>query len=98
MKNKIYILLPVHNRKEITRGFVECLKAQTFQDYRLVLIDDGSNDGTADMVKESIPSVTVLRGIGDWWWAGSLQSFAVIGSLVSDCQWCPVRRSGPWSQ
>jgi len=70
---KIYILLPVHNRKEITRGFVECLKTQTFQDYHLVLIDDGSNDGTAVMVRKNIPSVTVLRGTGDWWWAGSLQ-------------------------
>ena len=71
--SKIYILLPVHNRKEITRGFIECLKTQTFQDYHLVLIDDGSNDGTAVMVKEHIPSATVLRGTGDWWWAGSLQ-------------------------
>ena len=70
---KIYILLPTHNRKEITRAFVECLKAQTFVDYHLVLIDDGSTDGTAEMVKVSIPSATVLRGTGDWWWAGSLQ-------------------------
>ena len=70
---KLYVLLPVHNRKDITRSFVECLKAQTFRDYHLVLIDDGSNDGTADMVKENIPSVTVLSGTGDWWWAGSLQ-------------------------
>lgn len=70
---KVYILLPVHNRKEITRGFIECLAAQTFSDYHLVLIDDGSTDGTAEMVKEYIPSATVLRGKGDWWWAGSLQ-------------------------
>ena len=70
---KLYILLPVHNRREITRGFVECLKAQTFSDYHLVLIDDGSTDGTAEMVKENIPSTTILRGNGDWWWAGSLQ-------------------------
>ncbi|MGA7750153.1 MAG: glycosyltransferase [Gallionella sp.] len=70
---KIYILLPVHNRKDITRGFVECLRAQTFTDYQLVLIDDGSSDGTAEMVKEYIPAATVLRGTGDWWWAGSLQ-------------------------
>jgi GT2 family glycosyltransferase len=73
MMPKIYILLPVHNRKEITRGFVECLKAQRFSDYHLVLIDDGSTDGTAEMVKEHIPSATVLRGNGNWWWAGSLQ-------------------------
>lgn len=70
---KLYILLPVHNRKEITRGFVECLAAQTFSDYHLVLIDDGSTDGTAEMVQARIPSTTILRGNGDWWWAGSLQ-------------------------
>ncbi len=70
---KVYILLPVHNRREITRGFIECLAAQTFSGYHLVLIDDGSTDGTAEMVQSRIPSVTVLRGRGDWWWAGSLQ-------------------------
>jgi GT2 family glycosyltransferase len=73
MMAKLFILLPVHNRREITRGFVECLKGQTFQDYHLLLIDDGSTDGTAEMVKQNIPSVTVLHGTGHWWWAGSLQ-------------------------
>jgi len=71
--SKIYILLPVHNRKEITRGFVECLKAQTVSDYHLVLIDDGSTDGTAEMVRSYIPLVTILQGTGNLWWAGSLQ-------------------------
>lgn len=70
---KVYILLPVHNRKEITRRFVECLAVQTFNDYHLVLIDDGSTDGTAEMVQARILSTTVLQGRGDWWWAGSLQ-------------------------
>lgn len=73
MNSKIYILLPVHNRKEITRNFVVSLVAQTYLDFHLVLIDDGSTDGTAEMVREYVPSVTVLRGTGDWWWAGSLQ-------------------------
>jgi GT2 family glycosyltransferase len=71
--NKLYILLPVHNRKEITRGFIECLAAQTCPDYHLILIDDGSTDGTGEMVRKLIPSATVLRGEGNWWWAGSLQ-------------------------
>lgn len=70
---RIYILLPVHNRKEITRSFIECLVAQTFLDYHLILIDDGSTDGTEAMVSEYVSSLTVLRGNGDWWWAGSLQ-------------------------
>lgn len=73
MSDRIYILLPVHNRCKITRKFIECLKVQTYQDFHLILIDDGCSDGTAAMVSESIGSLTVIRGKGDWWWAGSLQ-------------------------
>jgi len=70
--NKLFIILPVHNRKEITQRLITCLLQQTFQDYHLVLVDDGSTDGTAVMVKERISSLTVLRGHGNWWWGGSL--------------------------
>jgi len=73
MKPYIYILLPVHNRRELTRYFIDCLVAQTWQHYHLVLIDDGSNDGTDEMVRERIENLTVIRGNGDWWWAGCLQ-------------------------
>ncbi|HEY9074496.1 MAG TPA: glycosyltransferase, partial [Desulfobaccales bacterium] len=44
----------------------------TYTNYHLLLIDDGSRDGTADMVSAAIPNLTVLRGSGNWWWAGSL--------------------------
>jgi GT2 family glycosyltransferase len=70
--NKLYIILPVHNRKEITQRCIGCLQKQTFQDYHVLLIDDGSTDGTAEMVRERISSLTVLKGHGDWWWGGSL--------------------------
>ncbi len=70
---KEYILLPVHNRRQITRYFVECLCRQSFTNYHLILIDDGSTDGTSDMVLSQLPAATVLRGDGHLWWAGSLQ-------------------------
>jgi GT2 family glycosyltransferase len=70
--NNLFILLPVHNRKEITQRIIGCLQQQTFQDFHLILIDDGSADGTADMVRERISSLTILQGRGDWWWGGSL--------------------------
>ena len=73
MTEKIYVLLPVHNRRETTLRFIRCLRAQTYSNYHLVLIDDGSTDGTAAMVIESIPGATVITGTGAWWWAGSLQ-------------------------
>ena len=71
--NKIYILLPVYNRRDLTEIFVKCLAAQTYQNYHLILIDDGSTDGTAEMVQDKISATTVLQGQGNWWWAGGLQ-------------------------
>ncbi|MCW3464719.1 glycosyltransferase family 2 protein [Chitinophaga nivalis] len=73
MAPKVFIFLPVHNRKEITRTFITSLLQQTFTNYHLVLIDDGSTDGTADMVTSLLPAATVITGTGDWWWGGSLQ-------------------------
>lgn len=73
MNEKIYIILPIHNRREVTRRFIACLKAQTFRNWHLVLIDDGSTDGTSEMVQAEIEFSTVLTGTGNWWWAGSLQ-------------------------
>lgn len=72
MSPKLYIVLPVHNRRRTTQRFVSCLQQQTFEDFHLLLIDDGSTDGTSDLVRALIPSATVIRGIGRWWWGGSL--------------------------
>jgi predicted SAM-dependent methyltransferase/GT2 family glycosyltransferase len=73
MSVKLYILLPVHNRRAITEKIVDCLVAQSYSNFHLILIDDGSTDGTDEMVKAKIANLTILRGKGDWWWAGSLQ-------------------------
>ena len=69
----VYVLLPVHNRRAVTERFVRGLLEQTCRDVHLVLIDDGSSDGTADAVTALLPGTTVIRGTGSWWWAGSLQ-------------------------
>ena len=73
MTPMIYILLPVHNRRAITEKFIDCLVAQTYANYHLILIDDGSSDSTDEMVRAKVSKLTVIRGQGDWWWAGSLQ-------------------------
>jgi GT2 family glycosyltransferase len=73
MNPRIHVLLPVHDRREVTRRFIDCLLAQSCRDWRLVLVDDGCRDGTADMVLAALPGTTVLRGDGNLWWAGALQ-------------------------
>ncbi len=82
---KVYILLPVHNRCDLTRRFIDCLKLQTYQNFHLVLIDDGSTDGTSEMVSSNLDNVTIIRGNGTWWWAGALQQGYewIIGNNIS---------------
>lgn len=72
MSERLHILLPVHNRRATTVRFVEALRAQSFDRFQLLLIDDGSTDGTADAVRAIHPAVEVITGAGDWWWAGAL--------------------------
>ncbi len=73
MDVRLHILLPVHNRRATTVRFVEALSRQTWREFHLVLIDDGSTDGTAEAVRAICPQVDVITGRGDWWWAGSLE-------------------------
>lgn len=72
--NKIYILTPVHNRKEKTAQLVKFLKEQTFQNFHFVLIDDGSTDNTEEAVRDELDEskLTTIKGKGNWWWGGSL--------------------------
>ncbi|MCG6535356.1 MAG: glycosyltransferase [Syntrophales bacterium LBB04] len=69
----VYVLLPVHNRRDITCRFLECLRLQTWQNYHVVLLDDGSTDGTGEAAAQLINRLTIVRGKGSWWWAGALQ-------------------------
>jgi GT2 family glycosyltransferase len=70
----IYVVTSVHNRYAITKKFVEQCKEQTVRDQlHLILVDDGSTDGTDQMVRSILPDSTILYGNGNLWWAGGLQ-------------------------
>lgn len=70
----LHIILPVHNRAETTSVFLDALKRQSFQDYMLVLVDDGCTDETVKIAREKVFSdqLIVLHGDGQLWWAGAL--------------------------
>lgn len=73
VSERLFVIAPVHNRRPVTEEFARCVSGQTINSYRLVLVDDGSTDGTADAVRNIVPDVVVIRGAGDWWWARSLE-------------------------
>ena len=67
----VALVVPVHNNKEDTTEFLESLKGVTYPNYTVIIIDDGSTDGTEDMVKEKYPYVILLKGDGSLWWSGA---------------------------
>ncbi|MFD2569128.1 glycosyltransferase family 2 protein [Spirosoma soli] len=64
----ITIVIPVHNRRELTRRCLACLAVQTYRNHRVVVVDDGSTDGTDEMIRQQFPDVIVLKGDGNLWW------------------------------
>ena len=65
----ISIVIPVHNRKEYTRQCLACLTVQTYRDFQIIVVDDGSTDGTDEMIRQEFANVIVLKGDGNLWWA-----------------------------
>lgn len=68
--NKIYIVIPVHNNISYTRNCLNSLKKQTYSDFEVIVVDDGSIDGTSEMINSRFPEVTLLQGDGNLWWTG----------------------------
>lgn len=70
-KNKIFVLIPVFNRLRFTKRCLSSLENQTHRNYHVILIDDGSTDGTTKYFRRKYPDWTLIRGPGNWWWTRS---------------------------
>ena len=52
MNPKVSICVPTYNRKDYLKETLDSVFAQTYKDYEVVVVDDGSTDGTAEMLKQ----------------------------------------------
>lgn len=67
----VYIIIPVHNRISYTIPCIESLLKQAYREAAIILVDDGSTDGTSETVERLFPNVVLIKGDGSWWWTGA---------------------------
>lgn len=69
---RIEIVTPVHNRKPLT---LRCLRSLSHIDnaglaVHIIVVDDGSTDGTSEEISRLFPDVEIIRGDGNLWYTG----------------------------
>src|SRR5688500_20186270 len=67
----VHVLIPAHNNKPEVLAVLECLERQRSGELDVLLVDDGSTDGTCEQVGRRFPRVRVLCGDGRLWWTGA---------------------------
>ncbi len=74
-QRKIAVIVPVHNRQDITLNYLrqmQEIEVDGTASLDIIIVDDGSTDGTADAVREQFPNAVILRGDGNLWWTGAV--------------------------
>ena len=51
----VSVIVPTYNRADTIKRAIASVQAQTFQDWELIVVDDGSSDDTASVLAGSIP-------------------------------------------
>lgn len=66
---RVEIVAPVHNRKALTLLCLQSLLRINSNglDVGIVIVDDGSTDGTSDAIREQFPDVDIVNGDGELW-------------------------------
>ena len=79
MTRRVTAVLACHDRREKTLACLESLMAgrqaaaaRGIAHVGVILVDDGSQDGTATAVEQHFPDVRILKGDGTLWWGGAM--------------------------
>lgn len=57
----VSVVIPTHNRAALVSRAIRSVFGQTLAPREIIVVDDGSDDGTAPLLARTFPSVTILR-------------------------------------
>jgi len=89
---KIAVLIPIHNGLEFTRHslkiLIEGINKSLWKlniDLYIIVIDDGSTDGSSLWIRQNYPDVVICKGNGNLWWSGAINMGAKFALNSLDC-------------
>lgn len=90
----ISVIIPTFNRRQLLGRAIESVLKQTYSPMEIIVIDDGSNDGTRELIKNKYPEVKYIyqdnSGISSTRNLGINKSTGNwIAFLDSDDEWLP---------
>ena len=74
---KVNILLSTYNGEQYLKEQVKSIQDQTYQDWQLLIRDDGSTDGTVEIIQELVAQDERIRFINQ----GAIENLGVIKSF-----------------
>lgn len=94
--SKVSVIIPTYNRAELLKEAVDSVLAQTFRDFELLVVDDGSTDHTRELLKGCGDHITYLfqenQGVSSARNLGIRSSKgAYVALLDSDDLWLPQK-------
>jgi O-antigen biosynthesis protein len=57
---RVSVIIPTYNRSDTLQKCLAAVQTQTYSDYEIIVVDDGSTDGTANMIAAEFPNVHYL--------------------------------------
>ena len=81
----VSVVIPMYNAERTILRAIESVRAQTYTAWELILIDDGSTDGTLPLVEDyvaryGLPAVVVSRRRGGTWPSSTPTTYGCRGS------------------
>lgn len=59
--NLVSIIVPVYNVNKYIEETMECVRSQTYSQWELLLVEDGSSDGTAETIRRYVEKTQDVR-------------------------------------